>query len=101
VPRDRVLASLRLLLDEPKLADLVVANIVADVLLDHAAPLCSLVAREPAGRLLGWLVLSGLRTADLAGVSERFTAMLGQAPQRASRNGWECLVWHGRGARLD
>lgn len=72
-------------------ADLVVANIVAAVLLDHAERLSELVARDPAG----CLVLSGLRPADVEGVAGRFTALLGKSPERASRDGWEALVWPG------
>jgi len=68
---------------------------VADVLLDHAEPLAGLVARDPAGRLAGCLVLSGLRAPDLAVVAARFTELLGESPRQTSRDGWESLAWWG------
>jgi len=76
-------------------ADLVVANIVAAVLLEHAERLCALVAPDPAGRPAGRQVLSGLRPADVDGVAGRFAELLGKSPERASRDGWEALVWPG------
>jgi hypothetical protein len=83
------------------LADLVVANIVAEVLLDHAESLCGLVARDPAGGLTGGLVLSGLQATDVAVVAARFTELLGQSPRHSARDGWESLAWWSPGAHAD
>jgi ribosomal protein L11 methyltransferase len=82
-------------------ADLVVANIVAAVLLDHAEPLSGLVARDPTGRLTGCLVLSGLRATDVAVVAARFTELLGGSPRRTARDGWESLAWWSPGGPPD
>lgn len=73
--------------------DLVVANIVAEVLLAHAAVLCGSLRREPAERPTGRLVLSGLRAEDLPAVAAAFTQRLGAEPVATDREGWYCLVW--------
>ncbi len=66
--------------------DLVFANIVAPVLLEHAAVLCGRVGRG------GGLVLSGLRAADVPAVAERYAEILGAAPETTSRGDWRCLL---------
>jgi ribosomal protein L11 methyltransferase len=73
--------------------DLVVANIVADVLLEHAAALAAAVRRGEAGRLAGRLVLSGLLAADLPPVIERYVDLVGSDPQIEVREGWHSLSW--------
>jgi ribosomal protein L11 methyltransferase len=67
--------------------DLVLANIVQPVLLEHAAALCSLLGRD------GNLVLSGLRADDVPAVQERYAAILGAAPEITARGDWRCLVF--------
>lgn len=81
--------------------DLVVANIVAEVLLAHAAGLCGSLRRDAAGRPSGWLVLSGLRADDLPAVSAAFTALLATPPSQTDRDGWHCLFWPGSGGEVD
>ena len=72
--------------------DLVVANIVADVLIQHAEPLAAAVRRMPAGELAGCLVLSGLLERDVDRVAAAFAGRVGAAVQ--SRQGdWRCLVF--------
>jgi ribosomal protein L11 methyltransferase len=71
--------------------DLVVANIVADVLVDHAAGLCARVRRGPDGRLGGVLVLSGLRGDEAGRVADRYRGLLGAAPRLATLGDWHCL----------
>jgi ribosomal protein L11 methyltransferase len=71
--------------------DLVVANITADVLLEHAAGLCAGVRRRPDGRLGGGLVLSGLRGDDADRVADRYRGLLGTVPHRAALGAWHCL----------
>lgn len=78
--------------------DLVVANIVAEVLLAHAAALCGGLRRDADGRRTGWLVLSGLQTEDLPAVSAGFAALLATQPRQSGRDGWHCLSWPGGGA---
>jgi ribosomal protein L11 methyltransferase len=67
--------------------DLVCANIVAAVLLEHAETICGRV-RRPGG-----VVLSGLLAAEIAGVTERYAALLGAAPVVAADGEWHCLVF--------
>lgn len=71
--------------------DVVVANIVAPVLLEHAPALCSRVRREAADRLVGGVVLSGLRDDDVDRVAGRYADLLGTAPARAMLGDWHCL----------
>ena len=71
--------------------DLVLANIVAPVLLDHAPGLCDRVRRGPDGRPAGGLVLSGLRGDDVDLVADRYTALLGVIPTRSALGEWHCL----------
>ena len=70
--------------------DLVVANIVAPVLAEHADDLCRRVA--PRG---GYLVLSGLSAADAPAVAARYAARLGCEPEVRQRGDWRCLVFTG------
>jgi len=71
--------------------DLVLANIVAPELLDHAPGLCDRVRRGPDGRPAGGLVLSGLRGDDVDRVADRYSALLGAAPTRSTLGEWHCL----------
>jgi ribosomal protein L11 methyltransferase len=71
---------------EGEACDLVFANIVAPVLLDHVAALCGRMGRG------GGLVLSGLRADDVPEVAERYAALLGAAPEMAARGDWRCLL---------
>jgi ribosomal protein L11 methyltransferase len=75
---------------EGEACDLVFANIVAPVLLDHAAALCGRVGRG------GGLVLSGLRADDVPAVAERYAEILGAAPETTARGDWRCLVFERR-----
>lgn len=71
---------------EPEPYDLVVANIVAAVLSEHAALLCDRV-----GRRGGELVLSGLLADEAGAVADRFAALLDSQPQIQERGEWRCL----------
>lgn len=73
---------------EPAAYDLVMANIVAPVLLRLADQLCARV--HPHG---GALVLSGLLAGDVAGVAERYSALLGARPVAHQLGIWSCLVF--------
>jgi len=66
--------------------DVVVANIVAPVLLEHATELCQRVRR--AG---GAVVLSGLPAADVPTVADRYAALLGCRPLVRERRAWYSL----------
>lgn len=66
--------------------DIVVANIVAAVLLEHAAALAACVSRHD-----GELILSGLLAEQLPAVSDRFTGLLGVRPVIQARGDWRCL----------
>lgn len=66
--------------------DLIVANIVAPVLLEHAADLCG---RLRTGR--GCVVLSGLLAADVPEVADRYAARLETRPAVGRRGDWHCL----------
>jgi len=68
--------------------DLIVANIVAPVLVDHAAALCR---RLQAGR--GCLVLSGLLADEVPLVADRYRAEIGRRPLVRERDGWHCLTF--------
>lgn len=68
--------------------DLVLANIVPAVLLDHAAELCGRLRRSG-----GAVVLSGLRAADVPSVSDRYAALIGRRPTVTSRGDWRCLTF--------
>jgi len=73
--------------------DLVVANIVADVLLQHAGPLAAAVRRNPAGGLAGGVVLSGLLDEDVVRIAQAFTGLLGGPPVVTRRGEWRCLTF--------
>lgn len=73
--------------------DLVLANIVAPVLIEHAAVLCAAVRRRPAGGLAGGLVLSGLRGDEVDRVADRYAHLLGAAPVRTAAGDWHCLLF--------
>lgn len=66
--------------------DVVVANIVATVLTEHAAALCGRVGRHG-----GELVLSGLLAEETPAVVDRFAALLNVRPQIRERGPWRCL----------
>jgi ribosomal protein L11 methyltransferase len=68
--------------------DVVVANILAAVLLEHAAPLCGHVSRPD-----GELILSGLLADDLPAVANCFAALLGVQPSLQERGDWRCLIF--------
>jgi ribosomal protein L11 methyltransferase len=68
--------------------DLVVANIVAPVLIEHAAELCARVCSQD-----GALVLSGLLAADVPEVVDRYAALLGMRPRIQERGEWRCLTF--------
>ena len=70
--------------------DVVVANIVAPVLLDHAPTLCGAVHRG-AARPHGCVVLSGLRDDDVDRVADRYAERLAMRPHRTTLGGWHCL----------
>ena len=68
--------------------DLVVANIVAPVLVEHAAALCRRVRAER-----GCIVLSGLLADEAPRVADRYTAELGCRPLVRERGDWRCLAF--------
>lgn len=68
--------------------DVVVANIVAAVLLEHAASLCGHVSRTD-----GELILSGLLADDLPAVGTCFAGLLGTQPLIQKRGDWRCLIF--------
>lgn len=70
--------------------DVVVANIVAPVLLDHAPALCAAVHRA-ATRPRGGVVLSGLRDDDVDRVADRYAELLAMPPHRTTLGDWHCL----------
>ena len=71
--------------------DLVLANIVAPVLIEHAAVLGAAVRRRPDGGLAGGLVLSGLRDHEVGPVIDRYRVVLDVAPLHATLGDWHCL----------
>jgi ribosomal protein L11 methylase PrmA len=71
--------------------DLVVANIVADVLLEHAVALSAALRNGPEGARIGGLVLSGLRGHEVDRVAGRYRDLLGIAPRHAALGDWHCL----------
>lgn len=66
--------------------DVVVANIVAAVLTEHAPSLCGRV-RRPGGEL----VLSGVLSEELPAVTDRFARLLEARPEILERGPWRCL----------
>jgi ribosomal protein L11 methyltransferase len=71
--------------------DLVFANIVADVLLAHAEPLCHRVRRAESEAAPGGLVLCGLLAADVPAVADRYSRLLGAAPFHTTLGEWHCV----------
>lgn len=72
--------------DDAEPYDVVLANIVAPVLLEHASVLCHRVTRDG-----GTVVLSGLLADDVPVVADRYTAILGPQPLVEARGDWRCL----------
>lgn len=68
--------------------DLVFANIVPAVLLEHAERLCRLVGSE-AGP--GCLVLSGLVAEEVGQVADRYARLLASPPLQTRLGEWHCL----------
>lgn len=66
--------------------DLVIANIVPTVLIEHAAELCR---RTRVGG--GEVVLSGLLTDDVPGIVDRFEPLVGSRPLVREQGEWRCL----------
>ena len=71
---------------EPDAYDVVVANIVAAVLVEHAVELCCRVARHG-----GELLLSGLLADEVPAVADRYAALLESRPHAKERGPWRCL----------
>lgn len=69
------------------LHDLVFANIVPAVLLEHAERLCDLVGRSPGG----CLVLSGLLADEVGPVADRYARLLATSPRQTQLGEWHCL----------
>jgi ribosomal protein L11 methyltransferase len=68
--------------------DLIVANILRSVLLEHANALASRLAQRAP------LVLSGLVSTDVPEVSVRYASLLGgERPEVYERGDWRALVW--------
>lgn len=65
--------------------DIILANIVAPVLLAHAASLCSRLGSA------GTLILSGLLAEDMTAVAENYRQRLGREPHVTTLDGWQCL----------
>lgn len=87
--RNGVDSLVRLAVDLPAVTaayDVVVANIVAAILIEHAAALCGHVNRRG-----GELVLSGLLADETPAVAEHFTRLLDIPPQIKHRGVWCCL----------
>jgi ribosomal protein L11 methyltransferase len=75
--------------------DLVMANILRRVLLDHAP---ALTERVTSG---GALVLSGLVSTDVPEVSVRYASLLGgRRPEVYERDDWRALAWRAQFSRL-
>lgn len=75
--------------------DVVLANIVPAVLVAHAARLVERTA--PAGTL----VLSGMRSDDVAAVTACFTALGAPEPFVSRAEGWQCFVFRFPGRRRE
>jgi ribosomal protein L11 methyltransferase len=69
--------------------DVVVANIIAPVLIEHAVPLCKRLTPRS-----GAVVLSGLLAADVPGVADRYAGLLGSRPLVRERGEWRCLSFN-------
>jgi len=71
--------------------DVVVANIVAPVLVEHCADLCGRVAPGD-----GELILSGLLADETPAVADRYADRLGVRPRVRERGPWRCLSFSPR-----
>jgi len=71
--------------------ELVIANIVAEVLEQHADSLCAAVRRDAAGKLSGCVILSGLRFDDVRRVAAVYEDRLGTTPVETRLGDWHCL----------
>ena len=71
--------------------DLVVANITADVLLEHAEALSAAVRSGPEGGRIGGLVLSGLRGDAADHVAARYAHLLATEAIHTALGDWHCL----------
>jgi len=71
--------------------DLVVANIVAEVLLQLADGVCGAVRRDEAGAIAGCVILSGLLADDVPRVAAAYAARLGAVPLETRLGDWYCL----------
>lgn len=89
---DRVVVSSQLPVDGATY-DLIVANIVAEVLINRADDLCGRVRRDEAGGISGGVVLSGLRAAEVEPVTAAYHARLGMTPTTTSLGDWWCLMF--------
>lgn len=67
--------------------DLVFANIVPAVLLEHAERLCDHVGRSPGG----CVVLSGLLADEVGPVADRYARLLATSPRQTQLGEWHCL----------
>jgi ribosomal protein L11 methyltransferase len=77
--------------DAPPQYDLVFANIVAAVLLEHAAAIGRCMTSGTPREAARCLVLSGLLADDLPVVADRYSRLLGVLPVRTSLGDWHCL----------
>lgn len=74
--------------DSSEQFDLVLANILNQVLLEHAEPLCRRVRRD------GRLILSGLFATDVPGVLARYKGLLApMQPQIFERGHWRAIMF--------
>lgn len=87
---DRVLVA-ETLPDVAPRYDLVFANIVAAVLLEHADAIGRCLPGGTPGGAAGCLVLSGLLADDVPAVADRYTRVLGIEPLRTSLGDWHGL----------
>ena len=70
--------------------DIVLANILKPVLLNFAETLVSCLKNKSKSRV----ILSGLVEADVAQVSECYSALLGRKPSEVTAKGdWRCITW--------
>ena len=74
---------------------LIFANIVAEVLLAHAADVCRRLRRQANDQPRSCLILSGLLADDVPGVARRYADELGLAmgvePVQTNAGDWHCL----------
>lgn len=89
------IAVMRDLPSEGESYSLIFANIVAEVLLAHAAEVCRRLRRHDDGTPSGCLILSGLLADDVPAVARRYAAELGVEPVRTTAGDWHCLQFAG------